>query len=107
MTFLMIVSVLDVILMFIINPHNLFTWVSIISTSTFLLRRVGVRVKHTKIIGAEFLLLFLCINVSLLFKTFSIVTYLLMILVRCIFYLVVWYDDTQYVYITEEIEKEI
>lgn len=107
MVILIILSILDLIAMFVVNPVNVITWVSIFTTGSFILRPFGIHVKVTKIIPVEVLIAFLAFNGSLIFRTFSIKTYLLMVLVRIIFYAIVWYDDTQYVYIQEEEEKEI
>ena len=107
MKFLLLLSIIDVFLMFKVNPYNLITWTSIFTTGSFLLRPFGIHVKVTKIIPVEVLIAFLTFNGSLMLKTFSIKNYALMILIRCIFYAIVLYDDTQYVYITEEEEKEI
>lgn len=93
--------------MFIINPTNIITWMSIFTTGSFILRPFGIHVKVDKIIPVEILVAFLAFNGSLVFKTFSIKTYLLMIVTRCVFYLIVRYDDTEFVYIQEEEEKEI
>lgn len=107
MRFLIGASILDVIMMFIVNPFNIVTWASIFTTGSFVLRPFGIHVKVKKIIPVEVLIAFLAFNGSLILKTFSIKTYLLMILVRLVFYVIVWYDDTQYVYVQEEEEKEI
>lgn len=100
-------SIIDVICMFIVNPFNLFTWATIFTTGSFVLRPFGIYVKATKLMAVEGLILFMVFNGSLVFKTFSIVTYIIMIGIRLIFYGIVRYDDTQYVYVTEEEEKEI
>lgn len=107
MYILIALSLLDLIGMFIVNPFNIVTWVSIFTTGSFMLRPFGIHVKIEKIIPVEVLFAFLAFNFSLIFKTFSGKTYILMILVRLIFYAIVWYDDTQYVYVQEEEEKEI
>lgn len=107
MVVLIILSIIDLILMFVVNPVNLITWVAVFTTGSFVLRPFGIHVKVSKIIPVEVLLAFLAFNVSLIFKTFSLPTYLMMAGLRALFYLIVWYDDTQYVYIQEEEEKEI
>lgn len=107
MVILIIIVILDWICLFLINPVNIMTWVSLISNISFILRPFSIHVKLSKIIPVEVLLAFLAFNGSLILRTFSIKTYLLMILVRLVFYAVVWYDDTQFVYIQEEEEREI
>lgn len=107
MIVLIALSIIDVILMFIVNPWHLLTWVSIVTTGTFILRPLGCYVKVSKIIPVEVLLTFLAFNVSLVFKTFSGTTYLLMIFIRLAFYAIVYYDDSKIVYVQEEEEEEI
>lgn len=107
MLVLIILSILDLIAMFIVNPVNIITWMSIFTTGSFILRPMGIHVKVEKIIPIEVLIAFLAFNGSLLLKTFSITNYLLMIAIRSIFYLIVYYDDKNYVYVQEEEEKEI
>lgn len=107
MRFLIILSLLDVFAMFAVNPFNVITWTSIFTTGSFILRPFGIHVKLQKIIPVEALVAFLAFNGSMLFKTFSLKTYIIMIIIRCVFYAIVYYDDTQYVYIQEEEEKEI
>lgn len=104
---LILISVLDMVAMFYVNPFNIITWVCLFTTGSFWLRPFGKHVKVTKIIPVEVLVAFLAFNGSLLFKTFSIPTYLLMIVIRLVFYAVVWYDDTQLVYVQQREEKEL
>ena len=107
MYFLMFLTVLDWIAMFVHNPVNPMTWFALGMNITFLLRKFGIHIKVTKIIPAEVLFMFLYFNGSLVFKTFTITNYIIMIIIRIVFYLIVYYDDTAYVYITEEVEKEM
>lgn len=107
MILLIVLSVLDVVAMFFVNHVNIITWVSILTTGSFVLRPFGIHIKVQKIIPVEVLIAFLAFNGSMMLKTLSISNYLLMILIRCVFYLIVWYDDTQYVYIQKEEVKEI
>jgi hypothetical protein len=104
---LVFLSIISWIILFKINPYNIITWVALFTTGSFVLRPFGIHTKVTKIIPVEGLFAFLAFNGSLIFKTFDIVTYLLMIGIRLVFYAIVWYDDTQYVYVQEEEEKEI
>lgn len=100
-------AIIDLVLMFVVNPINLMTWSCIFTTMSFILRRVGVHVKVTKVMAVEILIGFLAFNGSLFFKTFDWRKYLLMLMIRGVFYLIVWYDDSQYVYVQEEEEKEM
>lgn len=107
MVLLIILSILDVIAMFVVNPCNVFTWFCVFTTASFILRPFGVHIKLKKIIPLEVIILFLVFNGSLILKTFSIPLYLGMIVLRLLFYLIVWYDDKHYVYLQEEEEKEV
>lgn len=91
--------------MLYINPFHASTWLALGTTMTFVLRPIGVYYRVGRIIPIEVIMMFIGFNFSLVFRTFSGKTYLLMILCRLLFYLIVWYDDTQYVYVTEEEEK--
>ncbi len=104
---LVLLSILDLIGMIVVNPFNPLTILSIFTTGTFILRPFGVYIKINRIIPGEALIAFLSFNISLLLKTFSIKKYLLMLLIRGIFYLIVYYDDTKYVHIQEEEEIEL
>ena len=107
MIVLQILTVLNIIAMFIVNPSNMLSWVSIFTNMSFVLRPFGIHVPVKKIISVEALLGFIIFNGSLVFRSFDIKKYLIMIFIRCIFYLIVYYDDTQFVYVQEEEEKEI
>lgn len=108
MIFPIILVIADTIAMFWWNHVNFITWVGLCFNITFILRPIGVkRVKVEKIIPAEFLFAFLSFNGSLLLKTFSIKNYLVLILLRCIFYIIVYYEDKEWVLFQEEEIKEI
>lgn len=107
MWILIVLSLINLFAMFMINPVNIITWVSVFTNGSFFLRPLGIHVKINKIIPVEVLFAFLAFNGSLMFKTFDIWNYLSMVVVRLIFYAIVWYDDTQYVYVQEEEEKEM
>lgn len=101
------IAFIDLVCMLILSPWNLVTWVCVGTTLSFMLRPLGVYVKLGKILPLEFLVYFLVFNFSLVIGTFSLVKYLLMIVIRLLFYAVVYYDDTQYVRVQEEEEIEL
>lgn len=107
MWFLIALAIIDWIVLFTVNHINIVTWVAFFTTATFVLRPFGVHTKLSKIVPVEILFAFLAFNGSLLFKTFDILIYLEMIGLRLIFYAIVYWDDTQYVYVQEEEEKEV
>jgi hypothetical protein len=107
MIILIILSIISLILTLYCNPTNIVSWVSIITTFTFILRPIGVHVKVNKIIPIELLITFLAFNGSLMLKTFSLKTYIFMMLCRGLFYLIVLYDDKSYIYIQETEEREL
>lgn len=107
MWFLVGLAIVDWIILFNINSVNIITWVALFTTGTFVLRPFGVHTKVGKIIPVEVLFAFLAFNGSLIFKTFDILTYLEMISLRLVFYAIVRWDDTKFVYVPEEIEREV
>lgn len=107
MLILTILSIIDVILMFVVNPWNIITWTSVFTTATFILRRINVIVKVEKVMMIECLIAFVAISGSFVFKTFSLKTYALMTLIRLFQYALIYYDDITYVYVSEEHEEEL
>lgn len=107
MIVLTILAIIDWVALFLYNPSNFFTWLCLFTTMTFVLRRFGINVKAGRLLAGEMLVLFICFNGSMLMRTFSVSTYLVMVLIRFVFYGLVYYDDKCYVYITEEEEKEL
>ena len=60
-----------------------------------------------KMVQGEFIFYFLIYMLSLFFKDFSILRFLIFLVIRAIQILIVWYDDTFYVYYEVKEEKEV
>ena len=100
-----IVSFVCWILGFFINGFTLYSLSLIIPTIMFSARKFGIHIKFGNIIAAEILLLFFSLVFRLIFHKLSIVKLLLSILVRAVFLIICIYDDTAYVYVSEERKK--
>lgn len=107
MILLIIISILIYIATVAVGGLSLWTIVAFFTTLTFVGRSQGIRVKATKLIPVECLILFLCFTASILLKTFNIITYIELIILRAAFFGIVYYDDTEYIYVSIEREKEI
>lgn len=90
-----------------VAPNAFLSIVATISSITFLLRPLGTRAKWYKMVQGEFIFYFLIYMLSLFFKDFSILKFLLFIVIRAIQVLIVWYDDTFYIYYEVKEEKEV
>ncbi len=99
---LIIIAVVCWIAGFFINGFCLYNVLLIIPTVMFAIRKFGIHIKYSTIIGVEILFLFFSISYRLLFHNFHIVALLLCILVRAVFLVICIYDDTVYVYVNEE-----
>lgn len=102
---LIIVSVVCWILGFVVNGFSLYNILIVIPTIMFSVRKVGIHVKMSNIVAIECVLLFFSIVFQLIFKSFVWWQFLLGLLLRLIFICIVWYDDTVYVYVSEEKKK--
>ena len=87
---------------FFINGFTLYNVLILVPTIMFSVRKVGIRVKASSILTMDVLFLVFSVLWRLLFKNFLWGKFLLTLLVRFIFTCIVFYDDTAYVYITEE-----
>ena len=105
LTGLIITAFICYILGFLINGFTLYSVLLIIPTMMFAVRKVGIHLKFSNIIATEILFLFFSIMWRLIFGKFAIVQLLLSILVRIVFFIIVIYDDTVYVYVSEERKK--
>lgn len=83
----------------------MYTFILIIPTAMFALRKVGIHIKFGNIMACEILFLFFSLVWRLMFHKFVLIKFLLSILVRIVFIGIVIYDDTVYVYVSEERKK--
>lgn len=102
---LIIISVICWIVGFFINGFCLYNVMLIVPTVMFALRKFGIHFKYSTIMGVEIFFLFFSISYRLLFHRFHLVPLILCILVRVIFIIICFYDDTVYVYVNEERKK--
>lgn len=86
---------------------TLYSFALILPTILFLVRKFGYFVKLKNILICEGMFLFLSITWTFIFGEMYAKTYLITILFRILFILVVLYDDKVYVYVTEERKKKI
>jgi len=107
MIFLWILTLIITIGQWWISPNWFLSIVATISSITFLLRPLGTRAKWYKMVQGEFIFYFLIYMLSLFFKNFSILRFIAFILIRAIQILIVWYDDTFFVYYEVKEEKEV
>lgn len=104
---LIILSIIDYVAMLFFGGLSLWSIVAFFTTGTFVLRKIGIHVKADKLMQIEFLVFFVQCSISLVFKSFNILTVILLVVTRVIFYLIVKYDDTVFIYDVEEEEREI
>lgn len=102
---LIVTSLILWIVGFFINGFCLYNFMLLIPTIMFAVRKVGIHVKYGNIVATEILMLFFSITWRLLFHNFSIIEFLLTIIIRIVFICVVIYDDTVFVYVSEERKK--
>jgi hypothetical protein len=107
MMFLWILTLIITIGQWFVVNNAFLAIVATISSVTFLLRPLGTRAKWYKMVQGEFIFYFLIYMLSLFFKDFSILRFLLFLVIRAIQILIVWYDDTFYVYYEVKEEKEV
>lgn len=105
LTTLIIVSVVCWILGFFVNGFTLYNFLIAIPTIMFSVRKVGIHVKMSNIVAVECVMLFFSIVFMLIFKNFVWWKFLIGILLRIIFLCIVIYDDSVYVYVSEERKK--
>lgn len=91
---------------FFINGFNLYNILLIIPTVMFAVRKFGIHVKMSNIIALEVVLLFFKVVFALIFHKFILWRFLVGLLLRGIFFGLVIYDDTVYVYVNEEKKKQ-
>lgn len=85
---------------------TLYSFALLLPTILFLVRKFGYFVKLKNILICEGMFLFLSITWTFIFGTMSVKTYLITIVFRIMFILVVLYDDKAYVYVTEERKRK-
>lgn len=102
LTTFIIVSFITWIVGFFINGFTLYNVLIIVPTVMFSLRKVGIHCSMGSIIGAELLMLFFSIMWRLIFHKFELLRFILALIVRIIFICIVVYDETMFVYVSEE-----
>lgn len=105
LTALIIVSAICWLAGFFINGFTIYNVALIVPTIMFALRKVGIHVKFGNIIACEILFLFFSVVWRLMFHKFALIKFMISILVRAVFLCIVIYDDTAYVYVSEERKK--
>ena len=102
---LMIISGLTWFLGFFVNGFTLYQIMIVIPVIMFCLRKFGIHLKQSNIIACEVGFMFASCVWRLIFGKFVLWKFLLTLLLRIIFIIVVIYDDTVYVYKQEERKK--
>ena len=106
MIVLTFISVFLLILTYIAYGGGLVFLASSITTAMFLARKFGLFAKPKYMLTIECLILFLSVVLHVMLKNVSISKIVLLILVRAMFYALVLFDTTQYVYVKEVHRKE-
>ena len=99
---LIIVSAVLWIAEFFVQGFCLYNVLLIIPVLMFAGRKFGIYVKYGNIIAAELLLLFFSVMWRLLFNHFSLVRFIICVVIRAISVLIAVYDDMTFVYVNEE-----
>lgn len=105
LTVLIIIALICYIAGYFINGFTLYNVLLLIPTIMFIVRKAGIHVKLSSICIAEGVLLFFDMTYRLIFNRMNVAHFLLEILMRVIFLIVVIYDDANYVYVTEEVKR--
>ena len=80
-----------------------FTTFAILTTTVMACgRKFGYKCSLKAVLAIELVFIFMSIVLKLIFHSFHIVPLLVYLIMRAIFVFTIVYDDTQYVYITEE-----
>ena len=90
---------------FVINGFTLYSVLLILPTIMFAARKVGIHIRMSNIITCEVIFVIFSLVWRLIFHKFALARFILSIVVRLIFIAVVVYDDTAYVYVSEERKK--
>lgn len=102
LTVLIVIAFVCFIAGFFINGFTLYTVLCIVPTVMFALRKVGIHVRQSNILTCEVMFLIFSLVWRLLFHKFALLKFILSIIVRLVFVGIVVYDDTMFVYISEE-----
>ena len=102
---LIIISVITWIAGFLVNGICLYNIAVIIPVIMFGVRKVGIHVSQSNIITAEVILIVFSLIWRLIFHKFIIWKFIVTILIRLVFIGVLIYDETMYVYVSEERKK--
>lgn len=102
-TALCIMEIILGILGFVVSPYLLLPVYSIVPTLMFCARRLGIIVPFAKIRNTELTGDVIITVLGLIFHKLTWLGYLGYMVVRVIFLLLVYYDDTHYLYIEEDI----
>ena len=103
---LIIVSAILWIGGFFINGFTVYQILLIIPTIMFAMRKFGIHIKLANILLVEFFFLFASTVWRLIFHKAILWRWLVSLLIRIIFFCIIIYDDTVYVYVTEEKKKD-
>lgn len=87
---------------FIAGGLSLYQMLLVATPICFSLRKFGIKVGYGTIITIEFLLLFFSTTFTIIFSEIEVVRYIIRLVVRIIAIIIAIYDDTAYIYVTEE-----
>lgn len=102
---LIIIAFICYIAGYFINGFTLYNLLLLIPTIMFAVRKSGIHVKLSSICVVEALFLFFDATYRLIFNRMNVAHFLLEILMRAIFLIIVIYDDANYVYVSEEVKR--
>lgn len=102
---LIIISAVVWIAGFFVNGFTLYNVLLIVPTVMFALRKFDIHIRMSGIITCEVMFLVFSFLWRLLFKKLYVLKLILTLIIRLIFIIVVIYDDTVYVYVSEERKK--
>lgn len=103
---LIIVSALCWIAGFFVSGFTLYSVLTVVPTVMFMLRKFDIHIRMSNIFTCEALFLFFSIMWRLLFHKFSLLKLILTLIVRFIFIIIIVYDETVYVYVSEERKRK-
>lgn len=99
---LILISVLTVIACWFVAGFSLYSILIVIPVICFISRKVGYHIKFSSIVAFEVILLFLHFTLMFIFVEIKWLQLLFLLLIRAVFIITVLYDDTAYVYVSEE-----
>lgn len=102
---IILIQIINIIVTYIVNGFTFMFMGELIATIMYCMKKFGLIFKMKTIFTVECIFTTIYFIYKCIFKSLQIKTFIIIFIIRCIFYAVIKYDETKYVLVSRRIKK--